>query len=210
MCVKTRIISEKSKNKSLFEPSFQGVNRLFVLAFEYNDDNEQRISSKRYYIPNVKTKDYNVMTDGKNFFGQPINSSLKIFENVRRIATGQGDDYTPGCLLHYIYFNKYYKTVALDLSKKRVLDADPKAIQKINCTEKNNVTYFDSFRVEHVPKEIIIFINDKNIKTNIFRIQVYDSIMCGYFCIGFIDFMLARKILTEFTNLFSPNNFFKK
>ena len=47
------------------------------------------------------------MTDGKNFFGQPINSSLKIFENVRRIATGQGDDYTPGCLLHYIYFNKY-------------------------------------------------------------------------------------------------------
>ena len=117
MCVKTRIISEKSKNKSLFEPSFQGVNRLFVLAFEYNDDNEQRISSKRCYIPNVKIKDYNVMTDGKNFFGHPINISLKIFENVRWIATGQGDDYTPGCLLHYIYFNKYYKMVALDLSK---------------------------------------------------------------------------------------------
>ena len=73
----------------------------------------------------------------------------------------------------------------------------------------NNVTYFDSFGVEHIPKEIKTFINNKNIKTNIFRIQAYDSIMCGYFCIGFIDFMLARKTLTEFTNLFSPNNFKK-
>ena len=73
----------------------------------------------------------------------------------------------------------------------------------------NNVTYFDSFGVENIPKEIKTFINNKNIKTNIFRIQAYDSIMCGYFCIGFIDFMLAGKTLTEFTNLFSPNNFKK-
>ena len=71
------------------------------------------------------------------------------------------------------------------------------------------VTYFDSFGVEHIPKEIKAFINNKNIKTNIFRIQAYDSIMCGYFCIGFIDFMLAGKTLTEFPNLFSPNNFNK-
>ena len=73
----------------------------------------------------------------------------------------------------------------------------------------NCVTYFDSFGLEHIPKEIKTFINNKNIKTNIFRIQAYDSIMCGYFCIGFIDFMLAGKTLTEFTNLFSPNNFKK-
>ena len=72
-----------------------------------------------------------------------------------------------------------------------------------------DVTYFDSFGVEHVPKEIKTFINNKNIKTNIFRIQPYDSIMCRYFCIGFIGFMLAGKTLTEFTNLFSPNNFKK-
>ena len=72
---------------------------------------------------------------------------------------------------------------------------------------QNNVTYFDSFRVEHVPKEIRTFIGNKNIKTNIFRIQTYDSIVCGYFCIGFIDFMLAGKTLTDFTNLSSPNNF---
>ena len=70
----------------------------------------------------------------------------------------------------------------------------------------NNVTYFNSFRVEHVPKEIKTFIENKNIKTNIFSIQAYDSIMCGYFCIGFIDFMLARKTSTEFTNLFLRSN----
>ena len=73
----------------------------------------------------------------------------------------------------------------------------------------NNVTYFDIFGVEHITKEIKTFINNKNIKTNIFRIQAYNSIMCGYFCIGFIDFMLAGKTLTEYTNLFSPNNFKK-
>ena len=73
----------------------------------------------------------------------------------------------------------------------------------------NSVTYFDSFSVEHIPKEIKAFINNKNIIANIFRMQAYDSIMCGYFSIGFIDFMLAGKTLTEYTNLFSPNNFKK-
>ena len=75
--------------------------------------------------------------------------------------------------------------------------------------QNNDVTYFDSFGVKHIPKEIRTFLSNKNIKTNIFRIQAYDSIMCGYFCIGFIDFMLAGKTLTEYTNLFSPNNFKK-
>ena len=73
----------------------------------------------------------------------------------------------------------------------------------------NDVTYFDSFGVEHVPNKIITFIGNKNIKTDIFRIQAHDSIMCRYFCIRVIDFMLAGKALTEFTNLFSPNNFKK-
>ena len=74
----------------------------------------------------------------------------------------------------------------------------------------NDVTYFDSFGMENISKEIKAFIDRSlSITTNIFRIQAYDSIMCGYFCIGFIDFMLAGKTLTEFTNLFSPNNFKK-
>ena len=74
----------------------------------------------------------------------------------------------------------------------------------------NNITYFDSFVVEHIPKEIKAFIDcSLSTTTNIFRIQACDSIMCRSFCIGFIDFMLAGKILNEFTNLFSPNNFKK-
>ena len=73
--------------------------------------------------------------------------------------------------------------------------------------QNNDVTYFDSFGVEHIPKEIRTFIGNKNIKTNIFRIQAYDSIMCGYFCIRFIDFMLAGKSLNDFINFFLPNNF---
>ena len=75
--------------------------------------------------------------------------------------------------------------------------------------QKNDFIYFDSFGVEHIPKEIKAFISNKIKKINIFRIQAHDSIMCGYFCIGFIDFMLAGKTLTDLTNLFSPNNFKK-
>ena len=74
--------------------------------------------------------------------------------------------------------------------------------------KNNSVTYFNSFGVEHSPKENKIFIKNKN-KTNIFRIQPYDSIMCAYFCIGFINFMLKGKILIEYTNLFSPKDFKK-
>ena len=75
----------------------------------------------------------------------------------------------------------------------------------------NNKTiiYFDSFGVEHIPREIIKFIARKKIITKIYRIQAYDSIMCGYFCIGFINFMFNVKSLTDYTNLFSPNDFKK-
>ena len=74
----------------------------------------------------------------------------------------------------------------------------------------NDVIYFYSCGAERIPKEIKIFINGKNIKTNIFRIQTYDSIICGYFCIGFIDFMVKGKALTEYTNLFSPEIILRK
>ena len=72
----------------------------------------------------------------------------------------------------------------------------------------NNVTYFDSFGVKHIPKEIKKSVRNKNILTNIYRIQTYNS-MCGYFCIGFIDFMLKGKRFLDYTNLFSPNDFEK-
>ena len=74
---------------------------------------------------------------------------------------------------------------------------------------RNEIVYFDSFGVEHVPEEIKEFVGNKNIKANIFRVQPNDSVMCSCFCIGFIDFMLAGKKLTDFTNMFSSHNFKK-
>ena len=79
-------------------------------------------------------KYYNVMADGKNFFNQPINSMIKTYKNIRKIATGQGDDYTTGCLLDYSYFKDHYKMIAIDLSKQQDLDAGPRGIQQINFT----------------------------------------------------------------------------
>ena len=87
----------------LVEPSFQGVNRLFVLAFK-ND--AQRTSNKRYNLPNVEIKDYNVMIDKKNFFDEPVKNNKVTYENIRKTATGQEDDYTTGCLLDYTSFKK--------------------------------------------------------------------------------------------------------
>ena len=85
----------------LTESRFQGVNIFFVLAFE---DDAQRTSNKRYYLPNVEIKDYNVKIHGKNFFCQLVKNDKITYENIRKIATGQGDDYATGCLLDYAYF----------------------------------------------------------------------------------------------------------
>ena len=136
------MLARNRKLNHLIEPSFQGVNRLFVLAFE---DDDQRLSNKRYCIPNVEIKDYDVMIDGKNFFDQPVKNDKVTYENIRKIATGQGDVYTTGCLLDYTYFKKYYKMIAVELNKQQALDADPKAIQQINFTvnlDKENNTRF--------------------------------------------------------------------
>ena len=115
----------------MVEPSFKGVNRLFVLAFE-ND--AQRTSHSGYYLLNIKLKDYNVMINGENFFDQSVKDNKVTYENIRKIATGQGDDYTTGCLLDYPYFKDSYKMISIDLSKQQALDANPKANQQINFT----------------------------------------------------------------------------
>ena len=115
----------------LVESRFQGVNKFFVLVFE-ND--AQRTSHSEYYLPNVEMKDYNFVINGINFFDQPIKNNKLTYENIRKIATGQGDDYTTGCLLDYSYFMDTCKMIAVDLSKQQVLDADPRAIEQINFT----------------------------------------------------------------------------
>ena len=125
---KPELLARNPNLNYLVEPSFQGVNRLFVLAFE---DDAQRTSKKRYCISNVEIKDYNVRIYGKSFFHQPVKNNKVTYENIREIATGQGYDYANGCLLDYIYFKNYYKIIAVNLSKQQVLDADPKQCNKL-------------------------------------------------------------------------------
>ena len=99
------------------------------------------------------------MIDGRNFFDQPINSMTKRHENIRKIAIGQGDDYTTGCLLDYFCFNENYKMIAIDLSKQQELDADPRAIQQINFTANldraGNTTMF--FIIEEAKETVLDF-----------------------------------------------------
>ena len=86
-----------------------------ILPFE---NENAKTSHSTYYLPKVEVKDCNVMIDGRNFFDQPINSMNKTYENIRKIATGKGDDYTTGCLLDYPYFKENCKMIAIDVSRQ--------------------------------------------------------------------------------------------
>ena len=140
----------------LINPSFHGVNRIFVLSFENED---QRKSHSTYYLAKVEIKDYNVIIDGRNFFHQPINSMTKTYESIRKIATGQGDDYTTGCLLDYSYCKNHYKMIAIDLSKQQALDVYPTAIQQItfaaNLDRTGNTTMF--FIIKEAKETVLDF-----------------------------------------------------
>ena len=133
-----------------------------MLAF--SNDNH-RISTKRYNLPDVEIKDCNITINGENFFDQPIKNNKVTYENIRKIATDQGDDYTNGCLLDYPYFMDTYKMIAVDLSKQQALDADPRAIQRINFTANldragNTRIYF----ILEEPKETILDFSQGTVK----------------------------------------------
>ena len=145
---KPKLLARNPNLNHLIEPNFQEVNRLFILAFENDDD---RTSDDEYYLPTVEIKNYNIMINGENFFDQPIKNNKVTFENIRKIATGQGDDYTTGCLLDYSYFADTYKMIAVDLSKQQALDADPRAIQQINFTA--NLDRAGNTRVDFILEE---------------------------------------------------------
>ena len=118
---------------------FQGVNRLFVIAFDNtnNGNNKfQRDSHRKYFLPRVDITNYNVLIDDRNFYDQIINNQIKKYDEIRKITTGKGDGYTTGCLLDYQYFKNHYQLIVVDLSKQKVLDADPRAIQQIEFNEK--------------------------------------------------------------------------
>ena len=159
---KPELLAQYPNLNHLVEPSFQGGNRLFILAFENDND---RTSDDEYYLPTVEIKDYNIMINGENFFDQPIKNNKVTYDNIRKIATGYGDDYTTGCLLDYPYFTDTYKMIAVDLSKQQALDADPRAIQQINFTANldragNTRVYF----ILEEAKEIILDFSQVTVK----------------------------------------------
>ena len=130
-------VIEQGKNiYELLNASFQGVKRLFVLAYFIaagnNADQEAGIkNNKKYFLPRGEIKNYNVLIDGRNFYDQPINDLIKQYDEIRKVSTGYGDDYTTGRLLDYAYFIENYKLIAVDLSKQKALDADPRPVQQI-------------------------------------------------------------------------------
>ena len=122
----------------MLDASYQRVKRLFVLAYR-NSDGANAVtpdSHIRYFFPRVKIENYNIDIDGRNFYDQPINESIKQYDEVRKVSAGQGDDYTTDCLSDFAYFVKNYKLIAVDLSKQKALDVDSRANQQINFTGK--------------------------------------------------------------------------
>ena len=141
--IETRNLDNKNLARFPLDASFQGVRRLFVLAFNnttvtvpnkpINNANNRvlRNSHTKYFPPRVNITNYNVLIDGRNFYDQPINDLVKQCEEIRKTPTGQGYDYATGCLIDYQQFKDHYQLIAVALSKQRELDADSRAGQQI-------------------------------------------------------------------------------
>ena len=137
------ILDNNNLTRFPLDSFFQGVRRLFVLAFNsttvnvpnnpINNSNNRvlRNSHTKYFLSRVNITNFNVLIDRRNFYDQPTNDSLKQYVEIRKTATGQGDDYTTGCLLDYRYFKDHYNLIAVDLSKQNELDSDSRVIQQI-------------------------------------------------------------------------------
>ena len=131
------------------DPSFQGANRLFVMAYNKlaaaNDNQFNRNSKRVHYLPRNDLKKYNVIIDGRNFYDNPVESDIEKYRELKKVMIGKGEDYTTRSLLDYDYFKKHYKLVAVHLSKQKELDADPRAIQQIEfkyILETNSTIYW--------------------------------------------------------------------
>ena len=140
------------------DASFQGVNILFVLAFDNTENGNnkfERDSHRKCFLPRVDITNYNVLVDGRNFYDQPINDQIKKFDEIRKIATGKGDDYTTGCLLDYQYFKDRYQLIAVELSKQKESGAGPRAIQQIEFYGKLG-TNSQVYTVSEKSKETVL------------------------------------------------------
>ena len=115
------------------DPSFQGVNRLFVMAYNRANGQPTRNGQRKYYLPRIDLEKHNVIIDGRNFYDNPIETDIEKYRELTKVMIGKGEDNTTGSLFDLIYFDKHYKLllVAVHLSNQKELDADPRAIQQI-------------------------------------------------------------------------------
>ena len=124
----------------MIDASYQGVKRLFALSYR-DRGGANRVtadSHRRYFLPWVKIENYNIEIDGRNFHDQPVNDLIKKYDEVRKVSTGQGDDYTISCLLDFAYFKNNYRLIATNLNKQKALNADPRETQQIIFTDRAN------------------------------------------------------------------------
>ena len=138
----TRILDYNNLKWFSLDASFQRVKRLFVLAFNnttvnvpnnpINSTNNRVLknSHTKYFFPRVNMTNYNLLIDDRNFYDQQVNNLIKQYDEIRKTPTGQGEDYTTGCLLDYQYFKDHYQLIAVGLSKQKELDADSRASQQ--------------------------------------------------------------------------------
>ena len=110
------------------DPSFQGVNRLFITTYNRVDGQPNRDGQQKCYLRIIDLNKYNVIIDGRNFYNNLIESDIEKYRELKTVMIGKGEDYTTGSLLDFDYFKKHYKLFAVDLSKQKELDADPRAI----------------------------------------------------------------------------------
>ena len=113
------------------DPYFQAVNRLFVMAYNRANGQPTRNGQRKCYLPRIDLEKYNVIIDGRNFYDNLIQSDIEKYRELTKVMIGKGEDNTTGSLFDFNYFDKHYKLVAVDLSKQKELDADPRTIQQI-------------------------------------------------------------------------------
>ena len=124
---------------------------MFVLAYRdrYGANRVSAASHRRYFLQRVTIENYNIEIDGKNLYDQPINDLIKQYDKIRKISTGQSDDYATGCLLEFAYFGNNYRLIAHDLSKQKALDADSRTIQqKSNWREYKSNNLLHSWKIK--------------------------------------------------------------
>ena len=158
--VAERACDANASIRESLDSSCQGMNRWFVLAYKGGANRVTADSHRRYFLPRVEVKNYNIEFDGRNCYDQLINNQktddlIKQYDELREPSTGQGDDYTSGCLLDFDYFKTNYRLIAADVSKQKALDTDSRGIQQIIYTGKVN-TVVVIFCIYEKSKEAVL------------------------------------------------------